>query len=119
MDPGALGERTADTMAQTIAFIGTGAIGSALARLAVAAGLDVLLSNSRGPNTLTAIVAELDYHARAATPEEAARSGDLVVVATPLKAYATLPVEPLKRWIGCSKRMPDVSDSGWGTRWGE
>jgi predicted dinucleotide-binding enzyme len=83
-------------MAQTIGFIGTGMIGSALARLAVAAGLDVVLSNSRGPETLADLVAELGDHARAATPEEAARVGDLVAVATPLKAYNKLPVEALK-----------------------
>jgi 8-hydroxy-5-deazaflavin:NADPH oxidoreductase len=80
-------------MRQTIGFIGTGAIGSALARLAVAAGLNVVLSNSRGPETLADLVGELGDHARAATPEEAARAGDLVVMATPLKAYEKLPVD--------------------------
>jgi 3-hydroxyacyl-CoA dehydrogenase len=55
-------------MAQTIGFIGSGAIGSTLARLAVAAGLNVVLSNSRGPDTLAELVAELGDHARAATP---------------------------------------------------
>ncbi len=83
-------------MTQTIGFIGSGSIGGALARLAVAAGLDVVLSNSRGPETLSGLVGELGDHARAATPEEAARAGDLVVVATPLKAYDKLPVESLK-----------------------
>ncbi len=79
----------------TIGFIGAGNIGSQLARLAVAAGHDVVLSNSRGPETLRALVAELGPQARAATPEEAARAGDIVVVSVPLKAYRSVPVEPL------------------------
>jgi predicted dinucleotide-binding enzyme len=79
----------------TIGFIGSGHIGSQLARLAVARGYDVVLSNSRGPETLQALVAELGEHARAATPAEAAAAGDLVVVTTPLAAEATLPVDQL------------------------
>ncbi|MDN4598634.1 NADPH-dependent F420 reductase [Leifsonia virtsii] len=79
----------------TIGFIGSGHIGSQLARLAVARGYDVVLSNSRGPETLQTLVAELGEHARAATPAEAAAAGEIVVVTTPLAAEATLPVEQL------------------------
>lgn len=80
----------------TIGLIGAGHIGSQLARLAVANGYDVVLSNSRGPDTLSALVAELGPRARAATAAEAARSGDMVVVTIPLKNYRSVPVEPLK-----------------------
>ena len=59
----------------TWGFIGSGNIGSTVARLAVDAGHDVVLSNSRGPETLADLVAELGPHARAATAEEAARPG--------------------------------------------
>lgn len=79
----------------TIGFIGAGHIGSQLARLAVAAGHDVVLSNSRGPETLGSLVEELGPRARAATPDAAARAGDIVVVTVPLKAYRSVPVEPL------------------------
>src|SRR5690606_3523067 len=79
----------------TIGLIGAGNIGSQLARLAIAAGHDVVLSNSRGPETLSTLVAELGERARAATPEEAAKAGDLVVVTIPLKNYRSVPVEPL------------------------
>jgi predicted dinucleotide-binding enzyme len=79
----------------TIGFIGSGSIGSTLARLAVAAGYDVVLSNSRGPQTLVDLVAELGDRARAATAPEAAAAGDVVVVTVPLKAYRDVPVEPL------------------------
>jgi len=80
----------------TIGLIGAGHIGSQLARLAVAHGYDVVLSNSRGPDTLSALVAELGPSARAAAVNEAAQAGDIVVVTIPLKNYRSVPVEPLK-----------------------
>jgi 8-hydroxy-5-deazaflavin:NADPH oxidoreductase len=79
----------------TIGFIGSGNIGGQVARAAVARGYDVVLSNSRGPETLSDLVAELGDKARAATPAEAAAAGDFVVVTVPLKAYKDVPVEPL------------------------
>lgn len=79
----------------TIGFIGSGHIGSQLARLAVAQGYDVVMSNSRDPETLNDLVAELGPHARAATPTEAASAADLAVVTTPLAAIETIPVAEL------------------------
>lgn len=79
----------------TLGLIGSGHIGSTLARLGVAAGLDVVLSNSRGPETLADLVTELGPRARAATPAEAAAAGDWVVVTVPLKNYRQVPVAPL------------------------
>ena len=79
----------------TIGLIGAGQIGSQVARLAVASGHDVVISNSRGPETLSALVAELGPGARAATPADAAAAGDIVVVSVPLKNYQAVPVEPL------------------------
>jgi 8-hydroxy-5-deazaflavin:NADPH oxidoreductase len=80
----------------TIGLIGSGHIGSTVARLAVDAGHDVVLSNSRGPETLTDLVDQLGPRARAATAPEAAAAGDIVVVTIPLKAYRQVPVEPLR-----------------------
>ena len=80
----------------TIGLIGSGHIGSTVARLAVDAGHDVVLSNSRGPETLADLVAELGDHARAATAADAAAAGDIVVVTVPLRAYRQVPVEPLR-----------------------
>ncbi len=80
---------------QTIGLIGAGHIGSQVARLAVRNGYDVLVSNSRGPETLKDLVAELGPRARAATVLEAARAGDIVVVTIPLKNYRQVPVQPL------------------------
>ncbi|WP_369032902.1 NADPH-dependent F420 reductase [Streptomyces adonidis] len=84
-----------DLMAKTLGLIGSGMIGGALARLAVGAGLNVVLSNSRGPETLADLVAELGPQARAATPDEAAQAGDLVVATVPLGAYEQLPAAAL------------------------
>jgi len=80
---------------KTIGLIGAGHIGSQVARLAVRSGYDVVISNSRGPETLSGLVAELGPKARAATALEAAKAGDLVVVTIPLRAIGTVPVEPL------------------------
>src|SRR6476659_8671845 len=80
---------------KTIGLIGAGHIGSQLARLAVEHGYDVVISNSRGPETLSALVAELGPRARAATAAEAASAGDVVVVTIPLKNYRQVPVAPL------------------------
>ncbi|GAB1822867.1 NAD(P)-binding domain-containing protein [Herbidospora sp. RD11066] len=79
----------------TVGFIGSGHIGGTVARLAVAAGYDVVLSNSRGPETLKKLVDELGPKASAATAAEAAAAGDLVVVSIPLGRYREVPVEPL------------------------
>ena len=81
----------------TVGFIGSGMIGGTVTRLSVAAGHQVVLSNSRGPETLKDLVEELGPLATAATGEQAAEAGDLVVVAIPVKAYPGLPAGPLAR----------------------
>jgi 8-hydroxy-5-deazaflavin:NADPH oxidoreductase len=79
----------------TIGFIGSGQIGSSIARLAVGAGHEVVLSNSRGPETLADLVAELGPRVSAATSGEAAAAGDIVVVTVPVKAFPGLPAAAL------------------------
>jgi predicted dinucleotide-binding enzyme len=74
----------------TLGLIGSGMIGSTVARLAVDAGHEVVLSNSRGPETLQELVSELGPRASAATRAEAAQAGDIVLVSIPIKAYPTL-----------------------------
>ncbi|MGE5715897.1 MAG: NADPH-dependent F420 reductase [Acidobacteriota bacterium] len=80
---------------KTIGLIGAGRIGSQVARLAVAHGYSVVISNSRGPETLAGLINELGPRARAATPVEAAQDGEIVVVAIPLKNIRSVPVGPL------------------------
>jgi 8-hydroxy-5-deazaflavin:NADPH oxidoreductase len=79
----------------TVGFIGSGRIGSTVARLAVTAGYRVLMSNSRGPQTLQDLAGELGPLAQAVTGEQAASEGDLVVVTIPLRAYQDVPAAPL------------------------
>lgn len=94
---------------KTIGLIGAGHIGSQLARLAVKNGYQVVISNSRGPESLATLVAELGPKARAATADEAAKAGDIVVVTVPLKNYRQVPVAPLagKIVIDTNNYYPD------------
>jgi len=79
----------------TIGIIGAGNIGTAIAQAVIAKGYDVVIANSRGPETLADLVAELGPHATAATAEGAAGAGDVVVVTVPLRAYREIPAGPL------------------------
>jgi predicted dinucleotide-binding enzyme len=79
----------------TVGIIGAGHIGSTLARGLVDRGYTVVISNSRGPETLTALVDDLGANASAGTVTDAAASGDVVIVTVPLKAYQEVPVAPL------------------------
>jgi predicted dinucleotide-binding enzyme len=78
----------------TIGFIGSGNIGSTVARLAIAAGYDVIMSNSRGPETLADLVSDLGPQATAGTTADAA-AADLVVVTIPLGRLASVPAAEL------------------------
>ena len=79
----------------TVGIIGSGQIGCALARLAVEAGHQVVLSNSRGPETLADTVALLGPQASAATSTDAAAAGDIVVITVPVNAFPNLPAAAL------------------------
>ncbi len=79
----------------TFGIIGAGHIGGQVARAAIGQGYDVVIANSRGPETLADLVAELGPKARAATATEAAAAADIAVVTVPLRAYRDVPVEPL------------------------
>lgn len=78
-----------------LGIIGSGAIGAALARLAVNAHIEVTIANSRGPETLAELIDELGHLAHAGTVEDAARYGDLTLLAVPLISYPDLPIEAL------------------------
>ena len=79
----------------TIGIIGAGHIGSALAQAFSGLGYDVVIANSRGPETLADLVAELGPNVTAATAADAAAAADIAVVTVPLKALKNVPVEPL------------------------
>lgn len=76
-----------------IGIIGSGSIGAAIARLTVAAGHNVLIANSRGPESLGDLIAELGPLAQAGDVESAVAFGEIPVLAVPLGAYPALPVD--------------------------
>jgi 8-hydroxy-5-deazaflavin:NADPH oxidoreductase len=82
-----------------VGIIGSGHIGATAARLFVDAGHEVAIANSRGPESLAALVDELGERARAATVEDAESFGELVLVAIPFGRYTELPAEPLRDTI--------------------
>ena len=79
----------------TIGIIGAGEVGAAVAKAVISLGYKVVIANSRGPETLTALVGELGPSARAATAAEAAKAGDFAVIAVPLKLTNNMPVDEL------------------------
>lgn len=77
-----------------IGIIGAGFIARAVTAVAMKAGHEVMVSNSRGPDTLFSLIGTTGC--KAGTTAEAAAFGDVVVVAIPLKAFQSIPVAELK-----------------------
>ncbi|HTU76014.1 MAG TPA: NAD(P)-binding domain-containing protein [Trebonia sp.] len=74
-----------------IGIIGTGHIGSTLARHFSAVGHEVAVANSHGPDTLRDLESDLGRHGHAMTAAEAEQFGDVVFVSVPFKSYADIP----------------------------
>jgi predicted dinucleotide-binding enzyme len=66
-----------------IGILGAGNIGANAARLFTKAGHEVRIANSRGPQSLQALIAEIGPSARCVTPSEAVAFGDVVLFALP------------------------------------
>jgi predicted dinucleotide-binding enzyme len=80
-----------------IGILGAGNIGATAARLFVAAGHDVAVSNSRGPDSLRELISKLGPQAHAMTIRDAARFGDIVLLAVPWRSPEALPEPELLR----------------------
>jgi len=72
-----------------IGIIGAGSIGGTLTRRFTAAGHQVYVANSRGPQSLSQLARETG--AKAVTVSEAARAGEVVVVTIPQAKIPDLP----------------------------
>jgi len=79
-----------------IGIVGSGSIGANAARLFVRAGHEVALSNSRGGQGLEALVEELGDRSHATTIEDAAKFGEVVLIAIPFDKYRMLPQDAFK-----------------------
>ncbi len=77
-----------------IGILGAGYIGRALAILGTQHGHQVMISNSRSPQTLLSTVAAI--RCAAGTAEQAAAFGNVIVVAVPLASYRSIPAQALK-----------------------
>jgi hypothetical protein len=77
--------------AMRIGIVGTGNIGGTTARLFADAGHEVALSNSRGPESLSALVESVGGDARAVTVADAVEFGEVVLLALPFRARDSLP----------------------------
>jgi predicted dinucleotide-binding enzyme len=93
----ALAERRI-TVFNNVGFIGSGAVTRALARHLVAAGVPVYISNSRGPNSLSDLVAEIGEDAQAVTVPQAA-AADVVILAVPFVRVPEL-ADVVPDWSG-------------------
>jgi predicted dinucleotide-binding enzyme len=79
----------------TIGVIGAGHIGRNFSLAAIRAGYEIVISNSRGPETLAGLVDELGSKAQSAGAADAAEAGDFALVAIPLRGTDAVPVGPL------------------------
>lgn len=97
----------------TVGIIGAGRMGTTLARLLIGAGHEVLLANSRGPQSLAETVAQLGPGAHAVTPIEAVERSPVVVLATRWEQTADA-VGGLGPWDG--KVVVDTTNNRFGPR---
>lgn len=102
-----------------IGILGAGNIGGTLARLLTAAGHDVVIGTSRGPEALADLVAEIGERATAATAAGAAEAGEVVIVAVPFRRVRDLPadrmagkivVDATNYYPGPETRFPELDD---------
>jgi 8-hydroxy-5-deazaflavin:NADPH oxidoreductase len=91
-------ERAGDDRSR-IGIIGAGRIGRSLAVRFTRAGHEVMVSNSRGPETLHHVASTIDGDIRAGTVAEAAAFGTIVAIAVPVQAMTSLPPDPFRNRI--------------------
>ena len=80
-----------------IGILGAGRIGAVTAKLFIEAGHEIAISNSRGPESLRELIAGLGPRAHAMTIADAARFGEVVLLAIPWHRTDALPAPEILR----------------------
>lgn len=80
-----------------IGIIGAGFIGQAWAKLFMQAGYQVMVSNSRGKNTLFSVASSIDCET--GSQEEAIEFAEIILIAIPFNNYLQLPAESMSNKI--------------------
>lgn len=95
---------------KTVSILGAGKVGVVLAQLALKAGYTVYVAGSNSPEKIALSVKVLTPGAHAVTKEEAAKQGDIVILALPLSKYASIPKVELKNKlvIDAMNHWPEV-----------
>jgi 8-hydroxy-5-deazaflavin:NADPH oxidoreductase len=93
-------------MTETVGIVGAGLVGAAVARFFLTAGRKIVISNSRGPDSLGKVIAELGVGAQAGTTAQAAQA-PLVVLATPWTSVENA-LAALPSWSG--KTLVDATN---------
>jgi 8-hydroxy-5-deazaflavin:NADPH oxidoreductase len=107
-----------------LGIVGAGKLGTTLARTAIAAGYDVVMSGSGPPDVIALTVGVLASGARTATTEEVASQADIIVLAVPTHRFRELPpdlfagkilVDAMNYWEPVDGEDPELATAADGT----